>query len=219
MNFFRQIMEKPWEAAPGDIDGTIPSGASTLSAPTLGLRMFMIVVSVLFLLLIIAYGSRMTLADWRPGPEPSLLWFNTVLLVLSSFVMQFGLVAMQRGWSEIVRTALYTGGIFAIGFVVGQSLVWRQLAQADYFSIASPAVAFFYMITALHVLHLGGGLIAWGRTLIRMWGGIDEEHLFQSMKLCTVYFHFMLAVWLVLFGLLFADNEALGYILTICGLN
>lgn len=179
----------------------------------------MIVVSVIFMLLIITYGARMTLVDWRPGPEPGLLWFNTGLLVLSSLAMQLGLVAMQRGWSEIVRTAIYTGGIFAIGFVVGQLLVWRQLAQADYFSITNPAVAFFYMITALHVLHLGGGLIAWGRTLIRMWGGIDEEHLFQSMKLCTVYFHFMLAVWLVLFGLLFADNDALGFILTICGLK
>ncbi len=179
----------------------------------------MIVVSVLFMLLIIAYGARMTLVDWRPGPQSSLLWFNTGLLVLCSATLQIALVAWRKGRSDIVRTGLHTGGIFAIGFLVGQSLVWRQLIEADYFNIANPAVAFFYLITALHAMHLVGGLIAWGRTVRRVWGGHDGDKIYQSIKLCTVYFHFMLAVWLVLFGLLFANNNTLEFILIICGLK
>jgi len=77
----------------------------------------------------------------------------------------------------------------------------------NYFDITNPAIAFFYLITGLHGLHLVGGLVAWFRTVIKVWGDFDAAQVRQSMELCTVYWHFMLLVWLILFGLLFSGDN------------
>jgi cytochrome c oxidase subunit 3 len=61
--------------------------------------------------------------------------------------------------------------------------------------------AFFHLITALHGLHLVGGLTVWGRTTARALSG-DQAAAAQSVELCAVYWHFLLLVWLAMFGLL-----------------
>ena len=87
-----------------------------------------------------------------------------------------------------------------------------------YFDVTNPAIAFFYLITGLHGLHLLGGLVAWGRTVTKVWGDFDEAKVTQSVELCTVYWHFLLLVWLVLFGLLFTGDN-LGLLLKLCGIR
>ena len=71
-----------------------------------------------------------------------------------------------------------------------------------YFAKTNPANAFFYLITGLHGLHLLGGLVAWGWTSAKVWRGFDIARVRLSVELCTVYWHFLLVVWLVLFALL-----------------
>jgi cytochrome c oxidase subunit III len=68
--------------------------------------------------------------------------------------------------------------------------------------LSNPAVAFFYVLTAVHGLHLLGGLLVWGRTLSRVWQGVELIELRLSVALCSVYWHYLLIVWLVLFTLL-----------------
>ena len=66
----------------------------------------------------------------------------------------------------------------------------------------NPANAFFYVLTAVHGLHMLGGLLVWGRSAIRVWRGAGAESVRLSVELCTVYWHFLLLVWAVLFGIL-----------------
>ncbi len=212
---FRQLTEKPWET-----EGRVVDGAASLPATTLGLRMFLAVVTVLFMLLIIAYGSRMALEDWRPGPEPKLLWLNTAMLIASSAAMQWAWAASREERIGSVRNGLIVGGVFAFAFLIGQIVVWRQLGTMAFFKVTNPAIAFFYLITALHALHLAGGIVAWGRTMFKSFGdNCEVAQIRQSVQLCTVYWHFLLLVWLVLFGLLFSGNDNLGILLTLCGIR
>ena len=98
---------------------------------------------------------------------------------------------------------MLAGGIFAVAFLAGQLLAWRQLQAAGYYAAGNPATAFFYLLTAVHGLHLLGGLFVWGRVVARTWGRdatVGAARL--SVELCTVYWHYLLVVWLVLFGLL-----------------
>jgi cytochrome c oxidase subunit 3 len=67
---------------------------------------------------------------------------------------------------------------------------------------SNPANSFFYMITAAHGLHLMGGLVALGRTTAKVWRGAEMAEVRLSVELCTIYWHFLLLVWLVLLGLL-----------------
>jgi cytochrome c oxidase subunit 3 len=80
--------------------------------------------------------------------------------------------------------------------------VWQQLNTGGYFLAANPANAFFYLITAVHGLHLLGGLVALGRTIVKAWRGVEIPRLRLSVELCTMYWHFLLLVWLILLALL-----------------
>ena len=218
MSIFEQLMAKPWMTEQGKIDDLYAGGASSGLEKKLALRVFLAVVAVLFTLLLVAYIGRMAYEDWRPAPQISLLWANTVVLTLSSVALQWAQYSVRRGQMEAMRIGLLAAGGLTAVFLFGQLLAWRQLATMVYFDVTNPAIAFFYLITGLHGLHLLGGLVAWGRTVTKLWGKFDVAKVKQSVELCTVYWHFLLLVWLLLFGLLFTGNN-LDLLLQLCGIR
>jgi cytochrome c oxidase subunit 3 len=207
----QRLMSKPWLEV-GVIDDVPGTGAS-VSAATVGLGVFLAVIVTLFVLLISAYFMRMQLADWAQMPAPTLLWFNTGLLILSSVALQYAHVAARRGRMEDVAGGLVAGGLFAFAFLVGQLFVWRQLNAEGYFLATNPANAFFYLLTGLHGLHLLGGLVALGITADKVWAESEVQQVRLSVKLCATYWHFLLALWIVLFTLL---TPWVGDFATIC---
>ena len=200
-----KLTAKPWET-PGDIDEIEPGGAATTMAPArMGLWVFLAVVTSLFGLFISAYMERMEVADWTPLTEPNLLWVNTLVLILGSVALQRARGAANRGDAHGVRVNLMAGGLLTLAFLGGQFMAWRELNADGYFLRSNPANAFFYLLTALHGLHLLGGLWVWGRTVTRLYARRSDKQLGKvtlSIELCSVYWHYLLVVWLVLFGLL-----------------
>jgi len=190
---------RPWVA-----QGTEDVHRDDVSPPAakIGLWVFLAVVTSLFALFVSAYAMRMELGDWKPLPEPGLLWLNTGVLIATSVAMQWTRAAANRGHTDGVRIGLIAGGVLTFAFLAGQLVVWRQLNASGYPVVANPANAFFYLLTALHGLHLLGGLVVWGRATARLWRGVAVGEVRLSVELCTVYWHYLLLVWLVLFALL-----------------
>ncbi len=202
MNILEELRKKPWTADQIRVDNGHDGVAYALPTAELGLRILLGAISVLLLLFVIAYSERMAISDWRPLPEPWLLWLNTAVLILSSVAMRKALVAARQGRIEGVKTGMLAAGGCAFVFLIGQLWVWRQLVDLGYFAAANPANAFFYLLTALHGIHLLGGLVAWGRITTRMERRIDAAELSARVELCAIYWHFLLVVWLVFFTLL-----------------
>ncbi len=221
MNFFRQLTVKPWLPAPDGVVGFHDGSVSATPPARVGLKMFLIVVGVLFFMLTIAYAGRMAFEEWRPVPQPWLMWQNTIVLILASAAMQLAQNAAKRNQWDSVKFALAAGGVCTFVFLIGQSVAWRQLVTQENFELTNPALALFFLITGLHGLHLLGGLVAWGRTIDKVWrrDDLDVAKVRLSIELCTLYWHFLLAVWLVLFALLFSGNNILGIALTIAGVG
>jgi cytochrome c oxidase subunit III len=202
----QRLTAKPWleEGPIGEFPGT---GAMTLPPAKIGLGVFLAVAGCLFTLVVSAYSMRQNLADWRALPLPKLLWFNTGVLVLSSVALQWAYLSARRNDLEGVIVGLLSGGVSAVVFLVGQLLAWQQLRVAGYFVASNPANSFFYLITAVHGLHLTGGLVALARTTARVWrvAKMTQAKMAQmrlSVELCAIYWHFLLLVWLVLLGVL-----------------
>jgi cytochrome c oxidase subunit 3 len=197
------IAAKPWleEGVIGEVHGP---DASHSSASKVGLGVFLVVASSLFALLISAYSMRMPAGDWVPMPIPKMLWLTTGLLILSSVALHWTLIAARRGSRDGVRGGLAAGGLTALFFLFGQLMAWRQLTAEGFLLAANAANAFFYLMTALHGLHVSGGLVALGRTSVKAWGDdqFDLPEVTASVELCAIYWHFLLLVWLVLFALL-----------------
>ena len=203
----QRLTAKPWLEEGLTVDFREQS-TSSLPPAKIGLGVFLAVVGSLFALFISAYSMRMNMVDWRALPVPRLLWFNTGVLVLSSVALQWAHVAARRNDIDGVIVGLCAGGASAVTFLVGQLVAWQQLGAAGYFLASNPANSFFYLITAVHGLHLMGGLVALGRTTAKVWRGAEATQVRLSVELCTIYWHFLLVVWLVLLGLLtgWTDN-------------
>ena len=197
----QQIMSKPWleQGTLGALDDIDVTGMPTAK---IGLGVFLAVVGCLFALFASAYFMRMELSDWQAMPVPRVLWFNTGVLVLSSLALHLAVVASRRDQMDTTRLALVTGGLTAFAFLVGQLAAWRELSASGYLLRANPANSFFYLLTAMHGLHIVGGLVALGRTTVKAWTGVPRDRLRLSIELCAMYWHFLLFIWLAVFVLL-----------------
>jgi cytochrome c oxidase subunit 3 len=198
--FKQSVNVQPWLAQGSDRD--VHEGVLARPAAKTALWVFLAVVTSLFALFISAYAIRMHVGDWDPLPKPGLLWWNTGVLAVTSIAMQWTVMAAHRSDRNGVRTGLMAGGLLTFAFLIGQLVVWQRLIDAGYFLTTNPANAFFYLLTAVHGVHVLGGLVAWGRTSAKVRRGIEVGQVRLSVELCAIYWHFLFVVWLVLFALL-----------------
>lgn len=201
-----RLRAKSWQTK-GAVGALREGGPTELPPAQIGLIMFLAVVTSLFGLFLTAYHMRMMdgmqHGDWRHFPVPPLLWANTVALMLASGAMQWARAGAEHGGLGPLRARLAAGGLLTIAFLVGQLLAWREVSDTEFFAASNPAIAFFYMLTAVHGLHLVGGLVVWARTLRRLSApGAKPFESRLTVGLCTLYSHYLLLVWLVLFGFL-----------------
>ena len=165
----QRLKDKPWMK-----QGVVPTSQETVtsSAPKVGLWVFLAVVSSLFGLFASAYmmrvGGHGGLASWQPLDEPNMLWINTLVLVLASGAMQIARNRMRRATTSRAgaRTSC-AAGVLTVVFLAGQMLAWQQARASGNFGPGSPAYTFFMLLTAVHGLHLLGGLFVLGRTTAR----------------------------------------------------
>ncbi|MES0874636.1 cytochrome c oxidase subunit 3 [Sinimarinibacterium thermocellulolyticum] len=198
---------QPWVA--DALGATRPPGP-ILSAPSLGLLVFLAVVTSIFGLTVSAYVMRMAAApQWDFLPQPPLLWINNALLVFASLALQTAWSAARRAQPQRFARGMGFGGACTVAFVAGQALLWRELSGAGYTMTRYVGSAFFVLMAMLHALHMLGGLYALLRVVLRLQRGATLWQLREAVGLCALYWHFLLLVWAVLFTVLFVGAEPL----------
>ena len=201
MGLIKTVTEKPWERK-GVIGGMVPEGTFATEAERVALAFFLVIATVVFSLFMVSYYLRMELPDWEPLSEPAQLWFNTGLLIASSVLFQWSRNIVVRGHTRNLYTSFFGAGILAILFIVAQMVTWNHLQAGGFYLNSNPAIAFYYLLTGLHALHLVGGLWVWSKCAIRLTSGGEPKEVQLSIQLCTIYWHFLLLVWIVLFAIL-----------------
>jgi len=203
LSIFSILSQKPWTSDQAKIDDKHSGKSSSMPLPRVALYVSMVVMGVLFTLFSVAYIGRMAYGDWRVLPEPPLLWFNSLVILMSSFAFHKATLSLKENNNRRTREYLFLAGALTLGFITGQLFVWRELVSFGYFVSTNPSYAFFYLLTALHILHLIGGLIAWLFVVYKSFTAEDESSNFPlSVNLCAIYWHFLLIVWLILFTML-----------------
>lgn len=200
------INVQPWNA-----QALLPEAGRVQSRPAArtALWVFLAVATSLFVLFVSAYAMRLGLADWSPLPRPRLLMLNTALLVGASLAMEWTVHAVRRADQDGVRRGLAASGLLTLGFLAGQLVVWKQLNDAGFLLTTDAAAAFFYLFTAVHGLHVLGGLVAWLRASARVLRGADPARTRLGVELCATYWHYLLAVWVGLYALLVSNDLGL----------
>jgi len=155
--------------------------------------------------LVVREGSS---TDWRHLVLPRILYFNTLILFASSYTLE---VCRQR-FAATVRQevgpvdtphasplpwlylTIMLGGIF----VTGQCLAWRTLAAHGFYLATNPSSSFFYVLTAMHGLHLLGGMVGLIYMARRLTRSVTSTQA-SALSATAVYWHFMGLLWIFLF--------------------
>ena len=149
-----------------------------------------------------AYLVRREGADWNREALPTILIFTTLILLISSGTLEIARSAMKRGDRTIALLWAGTTTFLGLAFLAGQFDAWQQLAARGLYLPTGPYSAFVYVLTAVHGLHLLGGILGLCYLLWRMARSERVGQVADVLKNCATYWHFVGGVWLLLYLLL-----------------
>jgi len=152
--------------------------------------------------LIVRQGSA---TDWRHLTLPGILYLNTLVLFASSIALEVArrrVGAFMGGRRDQITSParwLYITLLLGLFFVAGQYVAWLQLRSQGLYLATNPNSSFFYVLTAMHALHVSGGLGGLVRVVHRLNKSILRK---STLDAAARYWHFMDALWVYLLLLL-----------------
>ena len=174
----------------------------------IGMLVSLASIAMLFTSLSSAYIVRSGVTyDWYPIAVPRVMFGSTALLILGSVSIEFARRKLRQGVSGTYSKYLLLTLLLGIGFVVSQLLAWRQLAAQGLYISTHPHSSFFYTLTGTHAVHIIGGLLGLSILWWRSRRSLTEARLIAKRQAAAdavaIYWHFMDALWIYLFLLLF----------------
>jgi cytochrome c oxidase subunit III len=169
----------------------------------LGLWLALGSITMLFAAFTSAYIVRSAGDDWVPLQMPPLLWLNTAVLLLSSVTMEIARRNFNE-WRPVgFRKWIFVTSVLGALFLAGQVVAWSQLAEQGIYLSSHPHSSFFYVLTAVHGLHLLAGvlLLLYVLVLAARYRLTPGESVAPSIA--ATYWHFVDGLWLYLMVVLF----------------
>lgn len=144
-------------------------------------------------------------APWRAAGSPGLPWvlvLSTVVLAASSVTMTRATNALAADDRHGLRMWIDRTLALAVGFLLVQSFAWWQMWRAGA-TVGSSLYAWtFYVFTALHALHVLGGIVPMAVVANRARRGFYSRLAGAGVGYCAMYWHFLFAVWIALYAML-----------------
>lgn len=160
---------------------------------------------IFFANLIVGYlYLRVRAGQWPPeGIEGFRLLFptiNTMILLSSALPMHGAHLAIRRGDRKGMQIGLLLTGILGTIFILGQAY---EYINSEFTIRDQTFGATFFTLTGFHGLHVIVGLILIFICLLRSLGGSFNKRHHFAIEAAAMYWHFVDAVWVLLFGILY----------------
>jgi heme/copper-type cytochrome/quinol oxidase subunit 3 len=177
----------------------------TYSTAWWGMVMLIATEGMIFLGLLGSYFFLRAAAKQWPPPGIELPEFKdglifSVVLWGSSFPLIWAERKIKEGDRVALRAALLTSFVMGLAFLAYTLVDFDRLHYGwrdnSYGSI-------FYTIVGLHAIHVGIGLAMNLVVQIKAWAGKITAERHQTLQIFSLYWHFVDAVWLLVFPSLF----------------
>jgi len=188
-------------------DGGLPAVQDYAPAPSktgvwVGLAAIAMTFAAFTSALVVRQGAG---SDWHHLTLPRLLYLNTLVLLASSVTLEISRRKVARFMggprtsglnpSLWLYATLLLGGVF----VAGQYAAWLQLRSEGLYLATNPNSSFFYLLTAIHALHVLGGLAGLTYVLRKLHRVVLRR---STLDAFSYYWHFMGILWVYLLLLL-----------------
>lgn len=191
-------------AIPIDVTGEIPWKQPYRG--TIGMLCLITAESAIFIIFVVAYifyiGKSLN------GPTPAqvleLPIFGTVCLLSSSLTVHMAVVALRK--NDRSRTTLWLGATVLLGgiFLFTTGLEWYRLIYEKGLTIRTNLFGTtYYSLVGLHASHVIVGLILLTLTFFFSFGGLLHEEHEKKLDALSLYWHFVDAVWVVVFTVVY----------------
>lgn len=165
-------------------------------------------VTMMFTSLSSAYIVRASSAsDWIALPMPRVLILSTILILASSVTLEIARRKLKASLKKAYTQWVVVTVVLGVAFLASQLFAWQQLKAWGLYLSTNPHSSFFYLLTGAHAVHLAGGLLGLVFLWLRSrWITTDAAILKKrqaSADAVSIYWHFMDALWIYLFLLLF----------------
>ena len=208
---FGTLTEKPWEANQAAIDSKHSGQTFNISNQMSVVIIIFGISSVLFSLIFTGY-----LYSLPPGQDTTfilktnMLWINTLALILVTYFFDKIRRDFNNNITSNIKKNLIIVGALSYLFLILQLILWYQLMVDGNYVSTNTYFSSFYFFTALHGIHLLGGLFFWGKVTSKIFK--LEERDFKkeerSITALSVYWLFLFIVWFVFFTIMFVYNDA-----------
>ena len=208
---FGTLAEKPWEANQAAIDTEHSGQTFNLSNQMSAVIIIFGISSVLFSLIFTGY-----LYSLPPGQDTTfilktnLVWINTLVLILVTYFFDKIRREFNKSLPKKLKKNLLVVGALSYIFLLLQLLLWYQLMIDGKFVSTNTYFSSFYFFTALHGLHLLGGLFFWGKVTSKIFKLEEKDYKNEekSITALSVYWLFLFIVWFAFFTIMFVYNDA-----------
>ena len=209
--FFGTLLEKPWEKEQAAIDSLHKGKTFDVSNQKSAVIIIFGIATVLFSLIFTGYIYTLPPSqDTKYLLKPNLLWINTLILFFVAYYFNKVTKDLENKKNLKIKTNLIVIGILSYLFLIGQLIFWVQLMKSGNYVSTNSYFSSFYIFTALHGIHLLGGLFFWGKVASRVLKLdnnkiIDEE---KNISALSLYWTFLLIVWIMFFLMIYIFNDA-----------
>ena len=208
---FGTLLDKPWENDQAALDNAHEGKTFNISIQKSAVVIIFGIATVLFSLVFTSYLYTLPPEqDTKYLLRPNLLWINTlVLFIVTYFFNKLTSDLKKKDPSKIKRNLLIVGGLTYL-FLFGQIIFWFQLLKSGNYVSTNSYFANFYVFTALHGLHLFGGLFFWGIVSSKVLK-LEQHKIIEQEKnisALSIYWTFLLIVWLMFFLMIYIFNDS-----------
>ncbi len=195
---FGTLLDKPWEKEQAKIDNYHPGKTFEISHQKSAVIIIFGIATVLFSLIFTAYiYSIPPEQDTMYLLKPNLLWINTLILFFVTYFFSRITKDLEKKETLKIKKNLIIVGALSYLFLFGQLIFWTQLMKSGNYVTTNTYFSSFYIFTAIHGLHLLGGLFFWGKVSSRVFKLeqnkiLDEE---KNISALSWYWTFLLVVW------------------------
>ena len=208
---FGTLTEKPWEADQAAIDSKHTGQTFNISNQMSVVIIIFGISSVLFSLIFTGY-----LYSLPPGQDTTfilktnMLWINTLVLILVTYFFDKIRRDFNNNITSNIKKNLIIVGALSYLFLILQLILWYQLMIDGNYVSTNTYFSSFYFFTALHGIHLLGGLFFWGKVTSKIFKLEERDYKKEerSITALSVYWLFLFIVWFVFFTIMFVYNDA-----------
>lgn len=165
---------------------------------------------MLFAALTSAYVVRKAAGNWLEFPLPSVFWFSTIILIISSFTLHFSYKSFLSGNAVVYRGLLLLSFLLGFFFIYLQYQGWNALVNIGVELGTNPSGSFLYVLSALHAAHILGGLAALFIAILHAF--ILPYEVTEKRKLrfemTQIYWHFVDLLWIYLIVFLWLQQQS-----------